>query len=466
MDPARVHVGPVSAFKEKSRQLVKSGDRNIAVYQYGGQFFALDNACYHHGGPLLEGDIEDMGGHPCIVCPWHQYHITLDTGEGLYWALQMSANGIPDKNAPQILRSKGRKQRTHIVTIENGEVYVTVNTIGPRVESDTYAEMAIANQEKAMSMPMSCSGCGTMKKIHSGLRSEQVFAEIGARNKTRLSGFSEKQILQCVRVEHICDSTKKFYFNICQGELETQLIPGQFVDLKLPFLDPYGKPFVRRWTVIETNKEGCLFSLIIKAARESRGGSIWMLNNALHQKFTIIRVGGNFTFTHHMSRLREVEGRVVVLSAGIGITPSYASLCRYFEEKPEKNVPKFHVLHFHVDRTLSSVVGLEKYIKWHHTKEAYFTYRFNCYLTKQNSNTVMDESLCAITTCGQRPTMEDIQKFVGEFVSTSPVLVFVSGPSMFVRTGKLALLSLGVLESDVLTDENDDGSGDNGGGAA
>ncbi|ORC89603.1 uncharacterized protein TM35_000111370 [Trypanosoma theileri] len=456
MDPTRVHVGPVSAFKEKSRQLVKSGNRNIAVYRYGGQFFALDNACYHHGGPLLEGDIEDMGGHPCIVCPWHQYHITLDTGEGLYWALQMLPNGIPDKNAPQVVRSKGRKQRTHIVTIENDEVYVTVNTSEPRVDSDVYAEMALANQEKAMTMPMNCSGCGSMKKIHSGLRSGQVFAEMGALNKMRFPGSSEKPILQCVKVENLCDSTKKFYFNICQGRLEKQLIPGQFVDLKLPFLDPYGNPFVRRWTVIDTNKEGSLFTLIIKAANESRGGSVWMFSNALHQQFTLIRVGGNFTFTHHMSRLREIEGRIVILSAGIGITPAYASLCRYFEEIPEKEIPKLHVLHLHVDRTTSSVVGLQKYIQWHYAKEVHFTYRFQCYLTKQNSDTIMmNESLRAITVCGRRPTVEDIHNFVREFVSASPVLAFVSGPSIFVSMGKLALLSLGVLESDLLTDEED-----------
>ena len=33
-----------------------------------------------HGGPLLQGDIEDFAGHACLVCPWHRYKIELNTG--------------------------------------------------------------------------------------------------------------------------------------------------------------------------------------------------------------------------------------------------------------------------------------------------------------------------------------------------------------------------------------------------
>nr|CCC89701.1 unnamed protein product [Trypanosoma congolense IL3000] len=172
-ETTRVHVGPACLFKDRSRQLVKIGERNIAVYFYNKQFYAIDNACYHHGGPLLDGDIEEMGGHPCIVCPWHQYRITLDTGEGLYWALQMTASGAVDKNAGKVIRSKGIKQRTHLVTVEDGEVYVTLSTDGPAVDSDAYAGLAIANREQAMTQPRS-DAVAFSRNIHSSLRSGQV----------------------------------------------------------------------------------------------------------------------------------------------------------------------------------------------------------------------------------------------------------------------------------------------------
>ena len=33
-----------------------------------------------HGASLINGDIEDIGGNLCIICPFHRYKITLDKG--------------------------------------------------------------------------------------------------------------------------------------------------------------------------------------------------------------------------------------------------------------------------------------------------------------------------------------------------------------------------------------------------
>ena len=49
----------------------------------GGELHCLDAICYHAGGPLTEGDIEDFGGHRAVVCPWHKYRVDLRTGAGL-----------------------------------------------------------------------------------------------------------------------------------------------------------------------------------------------------------------------------------------------------------------------------------------------------------------------------------------------------------------------------------------------
>lgn len=462
--PARFHVGPAAAFKECSRQLVRCGSRNVTVYFYKGQFYALDNACYHHGGPLLEGDIEEMGGHPCVVCPWHQYHIALDTGEGLYWTLHMSPTSGVNKNRPKEVASKGRKQRTHVVTVEDGEVFVTVDTTGPRIASDAYAEMPLANREETMTLPMrhtkrSRNGGGNINTgIHSSMRSGRVFAHMAAGSSLPPAGCPDRCVLLCVKVEQVCDGTKEFYFDLCQGKLDADLlVPGQFVDLQLPVPAPVGKQFVRRWTVIETNKDGSLFTLMIKAVVESHGGSAWMFSNALRQRFPLVRYGGSFTLTHHMDRLRAVEGRVVILTAGIGITPCYASLRRHVENPTLGDTLRLSIVHLHVDRTLLSVVKLEQLMKWHYADAAHFTYRFHCYLTQQqqfSSHAVEDDLLRSLVTCGRRPDTGEIGNFLGGFVSeSSPALAFVCGPPTFVRMGKVALLSHGMLESDVLTDE-------------
>ena len=58
-------------------RLVDVNGRSIALFNVGGQFFALDNTCTHKGGPLAEGEIS---GHE-VTCPWHGAMFDVRTGE-------------------------------------------------------------------------------------------------------------------------------------------------------------------------------------------------------------------------------------------------------------------------------------------------------------------------------------------------------------------------------------------------
>ena len=89
----------VDALEDGKRKLVRlSSGRGVLLLSHGGEVWATDHACYHHGGPLATGDIgeysasvvtsvnahnafsEDLGDHPCIICPWHKYKLSLKTG--------------------------------------------------------------------------------------------------------------------------------------------------------------------------------------------------------------------------------------------------------------------------------------------------------------------------------------------------------------------------------------------------
>jgi len=80
----------------------------------------MDAHCYHHGAGLLKGDIEDLGSHRVIVCPWHTYKIDLSTGEGVYVGLDAAAlaRGAGKESAKEI-RSKGVRQRVHPVVVSS-----------------------------------------------------------------------------------------------------------------------------------------------------------------------------------------------------------------------------------------------------------------------------------------------------------------------------------------------------------
>lgn len=50
--------------------------RSITFLRHNGKVHAVDSNCYHMGGPLGEGDIEELAsGHLCITCPWHKYKV-------------------------------------------------------------------------------------------------------------------------------------------------------------------------------------------------------------------------------------------------------------------------------------------------------------------------------------------------------------------------------------------------------
>lgn len=62
---------------DQGAKCVRVGAKRIALFNLGGTFFAIDDACTHMGGPLSEGFIQGDE----VVCPWHGAHFTIASGE-------------------------------------------------------------------------------------------------------------------------------------------------------------------------------------------------------------------------------------------------------------------------------------------------------------------------------------------------------------------------------------------------
>lgn len=72
-------------------------NEQVAVFRHRGELFAIDNRCAHMGGPLCEGDIEDLGNHTrrsgksrpqnwkdgVVRCPRHGMCFNIRTGENI-----------------------------------------------------------------------------------------------------------------------------------------------------------------------------------------------------------------------------------------------------------------------------------------------------------------------------------------------------------------------------------------------
>jgi len=60
-------------------KLVEVGGSEMALFNVGGSFHAIDNTCTHVGGPLCEGEIDGVG----VTCAWHGAVFDVTTGRVL-----------------------------------------------------------------------------------------------------------------------------------------------------------------------------------------------------------------------------------------------------------------------------------------------------------------------------------------------------------------------------------------------
>jgi nitrite reductase/ring-hydroxylating ferredoxin subunit len=86
-------VATVDEMPPGSRKLVSVRGRKIALFNVGGDFFALFNACPHQGGELCAGHLvglavaDEPGAYRVIRkgemlrCPWHGWEFDIRTGQ-------------------------------------------------------------------------------------------------------------------------------------------------------------------------------------------------------------------------------------------------------------------------------------------------------------------------------------------------------------------------------------------------
>jgi len=77
--PEFVKVASTGDIQAGTAKLVQVNGREIALFNIGGQFHAIDNTCTHVGGPLSEGEIEGRE----VTCPWHGAVFDVTSGQVL-----------------------------------------------------------------------------------------------------------------------------------------------------------------------------------------------------------------------------------------------------------------------------------------------------------------------------------------------------------------------------------------------
>lgn len=97
----------------------KVGNREIAVFNLGERFMAIDNRCPHRGGPLADGIVSGT----IVVCPLHAWKLSLETGKGV--------NGPSASSCVEIFPTK----------VEFGVVLVSLRSIRTEGEESSSREV-------------------------------------------------------------------------------------------------------------------------------------------------------------------------------------------------------------------------------------------------------------------------------------------------------------------------------------
>ncbi len=74
--PRRVTVAKVADIPDGGNVVVSVLQRDVAIFNVKGEFFAIDDFCPHMGASLSGGYVEDG----CVTCPWHFWRFRLADG--------------------------------------------------------------------------------------------------------------------------------------------------------------------------------------------------------------------------------------------------------------------------------------------------------------------------------------------------------------------------------------------------
>ncbi len=72
-----VRAAKTSEVPAGSIQEIQVGGTTIALANVGGKFYAVNNTCFHRGGPLGQGVLDGN----TVTCPWHGWQYDVTTGK-------------------------------------------------------------------------------------------------------------------------------------------------------------------------------------------------------------------------------------------------------------------------------------------------------------------------------------------------------------------------------------------------
>ncbi|SCG39471.1 Ferredoxin subunit of nitrite reductase or a ring-hydroxylating dioxygenase [Micromonospora siamensis] len=81
-------------------------DVSVILYRHGDEVTVMLERCPHQSGPLGEGEVQEIDGHACVVCPWHGSAFRLNGGEVVQGPAATDQQLLPTRVVDGVLQTR------------------------------------------------------------------------------------------------------------------------------------------------------------------------------------------------------------------------------------------------------------------------------------------------------------------------------------------------------------------------
>ena len=126
-----INIAKTSAIGPGQSTVITLDNENIAIFNTGKEFYAINNTCPHQGGPLNEGTLAGE----VVTCPWHGWQYDLKSGCPITtpnvrtYPLRLHGDMLQIAITPEAAANNRLKDTVFKETIETDQVYEILEQI-------------------------------------------------------------------------------------------------------------------------------------------------------------------------------------------------------------------------------------------------------------------------------------------------------------------------------------------------
>ncbi|MGC1213893.1 MAG: DUF2231 domain-containing protein [Micromonospora sp.] len=99
-------LGDFAALPQRELVTREVDDVSVILYRHGDDVTVMLERCPHQSGPLGQGEVQQIDGHDCVVCPWHGSTFRLNGGEVVHGPSGNDQQVLPTRVVNGVLEAR------------------------------------------------------------------------------------------------------------------------------------------------------------------------------------------------------------------------------------------------------------------------------------------------------------------------------------------------------------------------